>query len=1374
MCVPMYRVRVHAAVLLVSYSVRRARRPRQPAQPQASTATRRRRRGGAPARRSLAARGLPFDGNNPTDDNDTCTLGGLHFARRARGSWLILGAPALCVSFPMYNGADVVQWCRLVSDESGCPDPERIRATERLLRVCKEVGSADLGEIQRVALAHGAGRGLLDLAGGLGPAVERELGFRTLAALSAPGEQAAAFVRTVTETTGGRSLQKSLQTSLRVSNWKFSHELVCNEVSLSCAALHSAVAAVVACPASASRFGSTVPDVVAMLEATPEAEVRRACIALICALSGIESMHGTLIRAKATSPLRSMLVSGSKELQPRDVAMTLANLIGEEEDEDTVEMDTHLVEILVSAFAKAVSPTETDADTRPMRSLAMALWRLSISEKHRRKLGDVGLIPLLGVALGRSQQGTSVFALRCVFQLAFDAMNKERMLGDQNLLRIVQEHAVTGTVSDTTVRRDATAILWLLGVEEPTPLASAGPVKPSVVFSHASKQSSTATRIRQSLTRAGYNVWSEATTSVTSVATFTELISAVDGALVILVGASREFSRSALCRLLAERARTQGRDIIPLLLDTEYNPSSWLRRLFGQQPATWYDFGQTTLRDEQLYSAQVLQLTTALGHRGLRHDDNRSRRLAAKTESSSYQTRMLSPDRMPTSTWAIDGSLHTTGRETKALNRPNDAIMSPSISQPYFASPFASETAHFDTYLEFGARDASLAQHESNQWDVEATSQWFRSTFPFSARYQQKFDLLALDRAMVGMLTETDLEEELGVESRLHRRAILTAAAELDAMNAPDQLEVDGTVLTGARRMLASAISLEGNLTDLPAGSDERGTFESEFKATVASCFNFQAAGRCGLGGHVESRDVKVVGYRPGSIVVDFTVLVPAPAAKAAGAAALAQAAKAASSVSGLYIGKFRCHARPALPFVEGPLISAEEYQAYRKEEDEETAAIAALRKDLQLARDQHHELEEACAEANQRVTALEGELETSQKKTSKANADLDMAQREQAAANETLAELRVQLRDSTAQNNCLNLELEAKRAELHELRDEMSRVEQDFESELDRSTTKISALEGQLAASGTAQRDLTAELATIQEQAELSSPAAHQRELELEGANAALQESLERKDGELATALVELEKAREDLELASLSAQEMQLELEEVEQGRKLVHAHSRGLHNVKAFADEERSMLSSHDSVGAGGSLAESERVATMQPKSVRRLEIEELYEQHNPDKLPEVDMLAAKYGEQRLLAMVRKKYAANQPGGSSRSQSRVPPASKRADSAGGLEKQGYLWWIATEESQKRRLVAVARGELLMYKSRKALAEGRVWERTKLGPQHEAVCVDDYLELRVVATEQVEHAFRSSDDFAGSGNSATSDTQNWVNAINANIAML
>ena len=83
---------------------------------------------------------------------------------------------------------------------------------------------------------------------------------------------------------------------------------------------------------------------------------------------------------------------------------------------------------------------------------------------------------------------------------------------------------------------------------------------------------------------------------------------------------------------------------------------------------------------------------------------------------------------------------------------------------------------------------------------------------------------------------------------------------------------------------------------------------------------------------------------------------------------------------------------------------------------------------------------------------------------------------------------------------------------------------------------------------------------------------------------------------------------------------------------------------------AQEEASLLSSTMPAAPGTPRAavlglhqaeESEVAAVDAIASVKRQEIEALYTEHNPEKLAEVDVLCAKYGVHRLLSMARKKY-------------------------------------------------------------------------------------------------------------------------------------
>ena len=65
-----------------------------------------------------------------------------------------------------------------------------------------------------------------------------------------------------------------------------------------------------------------------------------------------------------------------------------------------------------------------------------------------------------------------------------------------------------------------------------------------------------------------------------------------------------------------------------------------------------------------------------------------------------------------------------------------------------------------------------------------------------------------------------------------------------------------------------------------------------------------------------------------------------------------------------------------------------------------------------------------------------------------------------------------------------------------------------------------------------------------------------------------------------------------------------------------------------------------------------------------TAKRQEIDALYAQHNPEKLGDVEKLVGKYGEDKLLTMVRKKYRVGQPAAASPSPQK-PAASPSSQS-------------------------------------------------------------------------------------------------------------
>jgi hypothetical protein len=810
-----------------------------------------------------------------------------------------------------------------------------LRSAEGLLRLYTQLPPLQLARVVTSVRDSGAASQLLGLAASLNPVEEREVAWELLWRI------ARAASRQPLPTVDVAAFVKTLQTTLRVSNWKYSHDLLCSEATLNAAALRAAEALAAGWPAACPRFVSIVPDIVTMLTNAPAPTVRRACVNLLSTLSCSSDLHEALLKTSAAGALRAVLESDGESLHPLAAAVCLANLLGGSDEPVTTGSGSTdisgiaplLIERLVGALRVAVRSPSSLHDRRPAqpeeaedavstRALTMALLSLATGESHKRALGDAGLVaqlarcvqqkeeePLQTIGDGQSPTlSPRPFALRCLLQLSFDTTNRDRMLEDKSLLEFLHAQSAAVTIAHASLRRDALTLLWMLGLRSPAEHTPRDVTKQHVLISYTVKQQHIMLRIKSSLSQAGYNVWAEADGSAT---TPDELAAAVDNACAVVIGASDAFCQSPLCRLVTERAHSQGREVVPLLTEANYSPAGWLRQLYGGRSVTWFDFGHSTQQEDQLYAAQMSQLEQVLGQRG--------RRVEAASANSVATAGGFS---------AFPG--HTQASPRHGMDH-SDLMLSPvtggQASQHF--SPHVSFNSHQQEYASQHATDSHQQSTASvgfphghttpsdGRWDVAETSAWFRNTLPFASQYQQSFDVLGLDKATLAMMTEQDLAEEIGVSSRLHRRAILTEIQKLQPRPAPKS---NAELSPSSRTRLESAMTFDGHFDTFPGqGTPQREAFEDAFKHAMARCFNFASGGDGGTES-VHPDDVDITRVVAGSIIVEFRVELSALGSQGAGAAALVQAVKAASSVSGLVVGGYQAKARPLTPFVDiGP-----------------------------------------------------------------------------------------------------------------------------------------------------------------------------------------------------------------------------------------------------------------------------------------------------------------------------------------------------------------------------------------------------------------------------------------------------------------------
>eukprot|EP01043_Picozoa_sp_COSAG02_P010820 COSAG02_NODE_390_length_23244_cov_35.504558_1_plen_949_part_00 len=146
--------------------------------------------------------------------------------------------------------------------------------------------------------------------------------------------------------------------------------------------------------------------------------------------------------------------------------------------------------------------------------------------------------------------------------------------------------------------------------------------------------------------------------------------------------------------------------------------------------------------------------------------------------------------------------------------------------------------------------------------------------------------------------------EQLQKQSSIARGPALRASG--SATRGPDQSGEAHTV------RMKSSMTFAGSFSEFPVpGSSKRATFEDEFKRAIVRCFELSGVG-------VSAINVDIIGYRAGSVVVDFAISgLPSSIFDEVGHAVCEQASVAARSLTGFRVCEFAAVHNPMAPFVE-------------------------------------------------------------------------------------------------------------------------------------------------------------------------------------------------------------------------------------------------------------------------------------------------------------------------------------------------------------------------------------------------------------------------------------------------------------------------
>ena len=90
---------------------------------------------------------------------------------------------------------------------------------------------------------------------------------------------------------------------------------------------------------------------------------------------------------------------------------------------------------------------------------------------------------------------------------------------------------------------------------------------------------------------------------------------AVEDAAVVCYGISNAYKESTNCRMEAQYAHQQDKEMVPLMLEEGYRAKGWLGMILGMR--LWYGFYGSTLASEGAFEGKMGELCRELGKRGL-------------------------------------------------------------------------------------------------------------------------------------------------------------------------------------------------------------------------------------------------------------------------------------------------------------------------------------------------------------------------------------------------------------------------------------------------------------------------------------------------------------------------------------------------------------------------------------------------------------------------------------------------------------------------------------------------------------------------------------------------------------------------------------
>ena len=289
------------------------------------------------------------------------------------------------------------------------------------------------------------------------------------------------------------------------------------------------------------------------------------------------------------------------------LALLCLGYLVNEETNHLISADENLLLSIVKMLNEACQSEDRHYDGFSAKELAEGLSHLAINDDNKKILGKNGAIRVRTSILQTSNDDEErASAARALWMLAFDDSNKGVIRQEKGALDTLRalHHS-----RNPEVQKAAAGALWEMKGKTARNNTEKGKeaIGNHVMISYQWDAQEVLVEVKNKLQASGYRVWMDLEQMGGS--TLDTMAKAVEDAAVVLVCVSQRYKESLNCRSEAEYAYQLRKDIIPLMMQRNYQADGWLGMLVGTK--LWID-----LQRKQIVDSAVGKLIKELGGRG--------------------------------------------------------------------------------------------------------------------------------------------------------------------------------------------------------------------------------------------------------------------------------------------------------------------------------------------------------------------------------------------------------------------------------------------------------------------------------------------------------------------------------------------------------------------------------------------------------------------------------------------------------------------------------------------------------------------------------------------------------------------------------------